>query len=104
MEDTVFVSKLNSIARDESLKLPFLSTGESPSTEFLDDWARFLELCVKEGVQLSDARWKRVTVTSNAPHTRFALDLGEDDPEDPDFRVGLQLLMGMLGPEEDDEG
>ncbi len=101
MEDKVFVSKLNTIAREEGLKLPFLTAGESPSSEFLDDWARFLEQCVKDGVQLSDARWKRLTVQSNVPHTRFSLDPGQDDPEDPDFRVGLQLLMGMLEPEDE---
>jgi hypothetical protein len=104
MEDTAFLSKLNSIARLESLKLPFLQNGESPSGEFLADWARFLELCVKEGVPLSDPRWKRVTVSSNAPHTRFDLESGESTPDDPDFRVGLQLLMGMLGDDEEERG
>lgn len=80
--------------------MPALDPEEGPTSNFLADWALFLESCVKKGVVLSDPRWQRVTINSNTPHTSFTLE-ADDEGADADFRVGLQLLMGLLGRDED---
>ena len=100
MDDQRFVELLNGVAGEHRLRLPALGRGESPSSAFVSDWARFLELCVKKGVSLSDVRWQRLSIAAEAPHTRFRLEASGVAEPDADFRVGLQLLMGML---EDDE-
>lgn len=96
MNDQQFISILNGVSRDHALNMPVLRKADSPTGDFLAEWARFLETCVKKGVGLSDARWKRVTIESNSPHSRFMLEAGSDSTSDEDFRVGLQLLMGLL--------
>ena len=98
MDDKTFVTQLNNIARDNSFKLPVLGRDESPDGKFISDWALFLELCVKKGLSLADSRWQQLHVEAAAPHTRFSIETsGAPSTEDADFRVGLQLLMGMLG-------
>ena len=62
MNDQQFVSILNTVWREHGLQMPTLRGDESPSSEFLGEWARFLEACVKKGVGLSDLRWQRVTI------------------------------------------
>ncbi len=100
MNDQKFLSVLNAVSREHGFHLPVLKSGESPSSRFLEEWAGFLETCVRKGVVLSDPRWQHVTVESNSPHSRFALEAGGGDPaDDSDFRVGLQLLLGMLNRE-----
>ncbi|MFQ5512158.1 MAG: hypothetical protein ACE5EO_09940 [Candidatus Krumholzibacteriia bacterium] len=101
LDDQKFVAKLNQISRSHGRKLPVLRGGETPSGEFLDDWARFLENCVKGGIPLSDPRWQRIGARDEGGYTHFMLELEEGGEQDPDFRVGLQLLMGIL--ENDDE-
>lgn len=96
MDDTNFIRRINEIARRNQLKLPSVKKGDLPPVEFLDDWALFLETCVRQGVALSDDRWKRVAVLSRTPHTVFVLEETVGEGGDPDFRVGLQLLMGLL--------
>jgi hypothetical protein len=96
MDDELFLQRVNEIGRDHGLRLPAPRDGEAPSTAFLSEWARFLEDCVKKGIALSDERWSRLTVESRTPHTVFALDPQPTAAADPDFRVGLQLLMGLL--------
>ena len=102
MDDTHFIKRINEISRQNRLKLPSVGKGDLPPTDFLDDWALFLETCVKEGIHLSDDRWQRVAVLSRTPHTVFVLEDAGGEPGDPDFRVGLQLLMGLL--EDQDNG
>ena len=102
LDDHVFIGKLNRISKKNSLVLPFLRDEEQPSSEFLEDWGRFLEMCVKEDIPLSDPRWQRVAVQANTPYTRFQLEGGGDAMPDPDFRVGLQLLMSILGRDEEE--
>ena len=102
IDDPKFISKLNQISRNHGGSLPVLGGGETPSSEFLSDWARFLENCVKEGIPLSDPRWQRVGVSDDTGYTHFTLEIDDDSPQDPDFRVGLQLLMGILNTDEDD--
>lgn len=100
MKDRQFTDTLNAIARELELSLPVLNESEAPSSEFVADWAGFLESCVREGIELSDPRWRRLTVESNDPQTVFRLEAGEEGLQDQDFRVGLQLLMGLLDREE----
>ncbi len=101
MDDELFVSKINEFARKNHLKLPALKTGDLPSSDFLGVWAVFLEDCVKSGIALSDDRWPRVKLKSSTPETVFMLDGPSDESADPEFRVGLQLLVGLL--DEQDE-
>jgi hypothetical protein len=96
MDDELFLERINDIARDHRLRLPASREGEAPSAAFLGEWARFLEDCLKKGIALSDERWPRLTVASRSPHTVFALEPAASKAADPDFRVGLQLLMGLL--------
>jgi hypothetical protein len=103
MNDQRFLSILNAVSRERGFHMPTLKTGESPSSGFLDDWAEFLETCVRKGIGLSDPRWQRVAIESNSPHSQFALEGGGDPSEDADFRVGLQLLLGMLDPDNGDK-
>jgi len=100
MDDDVFVTKLNEISRDQHLKLPTLRGKELPTSAFLDRWGLFLEACVKKGLSLVDPRWKRLTVHSNSPHAYFSLEGDDPDHVDHDFRLGLQLLVSMMGGSE----
>jgi len=97
IDDELFVGKVNEIARENHLRLPSLRSGEVPTATFLADWAKFLEDCVKKGIALSDERWQWLTLESRIPHAVFALEQGGvSTAVDADFRVGLQLLMGLL--------
>jgi hypothetical protein len=96
MDEDVFVFKLNEIARDRHLKLPVLKKHDAPSPKFMEQWADFLETCVRKGLRLSDPVWQRLRVESNSPHARFAVDGSGEPPDDADFRIGLQLLIGMM--------
>ena len=96
MNDQQFISALNAVSRERGLNMPHLAGSEPPTGEFLAEWAEFLETCVKKGIGLSDPRWQRVTIESNTPHSRFMLGAGGAPSMDADFRVGLQLLMGLL--------
>lgn len=103
MDDEVFLGKVNDISRRNRLSLPTVTPGELPPASFLAEWARFLEDCVRNGLALSDERWQRLTVASRAPHAVFALEGAADASTDPDFRVGLQLLLGLLEGRKSDE-
>lgn len=97
MNDAQFLSTLNAITHDHKLKLPLLSAGKAPSSEDIAVWASCLQLCVKQGISISDPRWKRVKVRRTAKNfTIFELDKTSEEEPDEDFKVGLQLLMGLL--------
>lgn len=96
VNNKAFITTLNDITRANRMVLPVLGRGEPPSGEFLSDWVKFLELCVKAGISLSDDRWGQLSIAQEQQYTEFTLDEGEDASPDPDFRVGLQLLMGMM--------
>ena len=103
MENKQFIGKLNTVARENNLILPMLRKDEIPSGDYLNDWVRFLEICVKEGVSLSDDRWASVAMEQGSEYTRFWLDSRDQEGgSDEDFRVGLQLLMGLLGTRENE--
>jgi hypothetical protein len=95
MEDEQFIACINKIAAENRLRLPVIDES-SPTGEAISAWADFLQLCVKRGIMLSDPRWERVTIGKHKPVTVFELHGTSAERRDSDFRVGLQLLMGML--------
>jgi len=95
MEDEQFLTTINKVTADNHLRLPVIDSAR-PSGDAVAAWAGFLELCVKKGIRMSDSRWPLVTLARNNPVTVFELHGTTGEPRDPDFRVGLQLLMGML--------
>lgn len=102
MNDQRFISTLNAVWSEHGMQMPALRDDESPSSEFLAQWAGFLEGCVKKGIGLSDTRWQRVTIATDSPGREFTLLAGDETQPDADFRVGLQLLMGLLGTDKPD--
>jgi len=101
MDNDQFVAKLNRIAAESPGELPVLDGQKEPSSEVIAAWAAFLQRCLKAGIRISDERWQSLSMTRRGGVVEFALDEpGRGDP-DEDFRVGLQLLMGMLGEPED---
>jgi len=100
MTDNQFLAIINKIAAENRLRLPLPEQSAfSPveiSTEALAAWASFLENCVKRGVKLADERWSRVVIKNDKPATVFALDGTRGAAPDPDFRIGLHLLMRIL--------
>jgi hypothetical protein len=101
MDDGLFLAKLNQISKEHHLKIPLLTSDEPPTSEEITNWASFVESCVKRGVSMGDPRWKRVTIESRVPHTTFSLEGGCEEPPDRDFRVGLQLFLGILERDEE---
>ena len=99
MDDEHFIRTLNRITSDNRLRLPVIDESP-PSGDTIAAWAGFLQLCLKRGVKLSDPRWDRVTIQKHKPTTVFELEGGSVERSDADFRVGLQLLMGMLEKED----
>lgn len=100
-DDRQFLKIINDIAREQGFVLPALDKNSSPSSDVVSTWATFLQACVRQGITLSDTRWERIVVNQRRRTSVFSLTAGPggevaraDDPED--FRVGLQLLMGML--------
>jgi len=96
MDDRQFLSNINKIAAEHRLRLPLIDESP-PSGDVISAWAGFLELCVKRGIKLSDERWARLMIEKQKPVTVFELQGSGGQAPDADFRVGLQLLMGMLG-------
>jgi hypothetical protein len=95
MDDEQFIKTLNRIAAEKKFRLPEI-TESPPSGDTIEAWAGFLQLCVKRGIKLSDPCWERVTVSRIEPVTVFELPGAAGRGTDDDFKVGLQLLMGML--------
>lgn len=100
MNDNQFLKNINRIVSDHHLCLPTI--GDAPSKrEDVSTWAKFLELCVKNGIKISDPRWRRLAFAQQKPVTVFELKASTSEPTDSDFRVGLQLLIGMLEEDAD---
>jgi hypothetical protein len=95
MDDEQFLTTINKVTADNHLRLPVIDSAR-PSAEAVAAWAGFLELCVKKGIRMSDPRWPLLALVRSKPVTAFELHGATGEPRDPDFRVGLQLLMGML--------
>ena len=101
MDDKTFISRLNQILSENDFSLPLISEENARDADVVSEWAKFLEICLKNGIKLSDERWTRVNVKKQAPVTVLEIDRPVSKPEEPDFRVGLQLLLGMLEEEEE---
>lgn len=95
MNDDQFLRNINRITAENRLSLPVIGGAQAPSAE-VSAWAQFLELCVKKGIKISDPRWRRLSFAKQKPVTVFELQGKSSEPTDTDFRVGLQLLIGML--------
>ena len=95
MNDAQFLKSINRITAEHGLRLPAIGDAASKREE-VSAWAEFLELCVKNGVKISDPRWRRLAFAKQKPVTVFELQGASSEPSDSDFRVGLQLLIGML--------
>lgn len=98
MDDRRFVASLN-----EGLVASSLDPAAPPDPSdpgYIAAWAEFVRACVARGVEVGDERWGRLTVAMEDGQPRFRLsDEGEspDRTEEPDFGVGLALLMSLLG-------
>ena len=103
MNDAKFLSILNGVTREHQLKLPVLPRDKPPTGDAIAAWATCLEQCIKQGIALSDPRWQRVSIDSQKKYTAFSLEAGKDEVDDGEFRVGLQLLISMLGGYESDK-
>jgi len=95
MDDEQFLKNLNRIAVENDFRLPVIDESP-PSADTVAAWAGFLHICVKRGIELSDPRWERIIVSRQKPVTVFDLPGATKRAKDGDFKVGLQLLMGML--------
>jgi hypothetical protein len=95
MDNDQFITRINRILTRRGVSLPVLDANTARDSRAVAAWAGFLEECVRGGIQLSDPRWKRLRVVQQAPVTKLALE-GEDAPRDDEFKVGLQLLVGIL--------
>ena len=95
MENDQFIRKINRILAKGGTALPPLDGATATDSHAVAAWAGFLEECVRSGIQLSDPRWQRLRVVRDAPVTELALE-GEDAPHDEEFKLGLQLLVGIL--------
>jgi len=95
MNDDQFIRNINKITVEHGLRLPMIGDAASQRDE-ASAWAGFLELCVKGGIKISDPRWRRLAFAKQKPVTVFELQGASSEPSDSDFRVGLQLLIGML--------
>lgn len=100
LDDHQFLLRINREAARVGQPLPALAQS---SPEALRVWSAFLEACLRSDISLSDPRWDRISVASREPVTAFELAMGAppEDDDDDDFRLGLQLLMGMLGDRQD---
>ena len=97
MDDAQFIARINRILGESGSELPFPSPAEVPDGGAVARWAAFLEACVKAGIQLSDARWQQLTVVRHGSVVELELDPSHNSDTDDEFKVGLQLLMGLLG-------
>jgi hypothetical protein len=101
MRDEQFIAKLNRVLADLGGDLPSLDGSGRPDSKTVAFWADFLQACVRSGVELSDPRWAHLSVVRRGSATELALDPVDKPELDDEFKVGLQLLMGMLGGQDD---
>ena len=98
MDDRRFVANLNEVLASSPLDLSAPPDPEDPG--YIAAWAEFVRACVARGVEVGDPRWGRLTAAMEDGQLRFLLgDESEsrEDTEEPDFGVGLALLMSLLG-------
>jgi hypothetical protein len=104
IDDRRFVSTLNRVWDELGL-----NWGDPPAPADPDAvaaWARFLAACTQSGISVGDPRWRRLEVHGRDGRPRFHLPSGTGTATSTgkDFRVGLALLVSLLGstPKKDD--
>jgi hypothetical protein len=105
IDDRRFVSTLNSVW--DELGLDFGNPPAAADPVAVAAWARFLAACAQRGVSVGDPRWRRLEVRRREGRPRFHLPTSPDaqtNATGKDFRVGLALLVSLLGstPKNDD--
>jgi len=98
MDDRRFVAVLNEAF--ESSHLDLSASPDPADPAYIAAWAGFVRACVARGVEVGDRRWGRLTVQVEDGRERFRLGDESDSKErteEPDFGVGLALLMSLLG-------
>jgi len=101
MDDVHFLRKLNEHAVRERLNKKLIERPDDDS--YVDRWVSFMASCLRDGLALSDERWSRLVVRDSGPAIRFELAAGSpEEGRDADFRLGLQLLVGLLGTDKND--
>lgn len=101
MDNEHFIARINRLLTERGAELPLLGPDETPDSDTVAAWADFLQACVKSGIQLSDPRWAQLKVVRRSPVTQLALEGGDMKGRDEEFKVGLQLLMGIFGASDD---
>jgi hypothetical protein len=98
MDDRRFVASLNEVLVSSALDLAAPPDASDPG--YIAAWAEFVRACVARSVEVGDERWGRLTVAMEDGQPRFRLS-DESEPagetKEPDFGVGLALLMSLLG-------
>ena len=104
MDDKKFVAIVNDAC--EASRLDPSAPPDPTDPAYIEAWAGFVRACVSRGVEVGDRRWSELIVRSEQGRARFRLsdpaDAGENTGE-PDFGVGLALLMSLLGRSKDSE-
>lgn len=104
MDDRRFLSILNE-SMDECGLDPYRPVSpDDPAA--VAAWAGFLSRCMSRGISITDTRWSRLELRRRQGGATIILPPGTGRRPDPesssqDFRVGLSLLISMLG---DDAG
>ena len=99
IDDQRFVSIVNEAFRSSRLELSAPPNPADPAD--IAAWAGFVAACVSRGVEVGDPRWRHLEIRRDGAGLRFRLDdrtAGPtEEPQEPDFGVGLALLMSLLG-------
>ena len=98
MDDRRFVAVVNGAIA--STRLDLSATPDPLDPGYIAAWAAFVRACVAGGVEVGDSRWARLTVRVEDNEPRFRLTdepATSESPDEPDFGVGLALLMSLLG-------
>ena len=83
-----------------SSRLDLSATPDPLDPGYIAAWAAFVRACVARGVEVGDSRWARLTVCVEDDQPQFRLSdetATSESPDEPDFGVGLALLMSLLG-------
>ncbi len=104
MDDARFLSILNSALAESGVDLSAPASPSDPAA--VAAWAAFLRRCVSQGISIADPRWAGLEVRGAGKRRALALSPGsEPGPQqaggETDFRVGLALLMAMLGRQDE---
>jgi len=99
MDDSQFTNILNRLSHEKRIDIRRFHS-KTPKGADVSSWVDLLQSAIREGVALSDPRWRRLTVENRRDRTVFALRAADQTEPDEDFRLGLQLFMTILGEED----